>query len=152
MAGKTYVVMKDDNEIETLKTFTAAKKLAESEKAEVYCNGELLYNAEGEADDSDLNIGTDPGEVQQDELISNLHDSFEDKADLVPTAETDSTARKYKLLNLMNVRKEPSMLADVIGTLPSGTVVEVSELKDDWLYLTDGSYILYCSGKFAEQV
>ena len=140
--SKSYIVMKNENEIETLKTLAAAKKLAETENAEVYCNGELVYNAAGESDnetsaDSEPNTGT-----EQD-----------DKYDVVENEEeTFSATKKYRLLNLMNVRKEPSMFAGIIKTLPSGTVVEVSELKDDWLYLTDGSYILYCGGKFAEQV
>ena len=145
--SKTYVVMKDDKEIETLKTLAAAKRLAETENAEVYCNGELVYNAAGVPDgepsaDSELDTGTE----QDDDQAFNKYDIVENEAEPV------NATKRYRLLNLMNIRKEPSMLADVINTLPLGTVVEVNELKDDWLYLTDGSYILYCGGKFAEQV
>ena len=140
--SKSYVVMKDEKEIETLKTLAAAKKLAETENAEVYCNGELVYNAAGEPDDKlSTDNEQDTGTEQNDK-----YDVIENEAEPV------NATKRYKLLNLMNVRKEPSMLANSIKTLPSGTVVEVTELKDDWLYLTDGSYILYCGGKFAEQV
>ena len=145
--SKTYVVMKDDKEIETLKTLAAAKRLAETENAEVYCNGELVYNAAGVPDgESSADSEPDTGTEQADDQAFNKYDIVENEAEPV------NATKRYRLLNLMNVRKEPSMLADVINTLPSGTVVEVNELKDDWLYLTDGSYILYCGGKFAEQV
>ena len=145
--SKSYVVMKDEKEIETLKTLAAAKKLAETENADVYCNGELVYNAAGISDDEPSVDNELYNRTEHDD------DQLDDKYDVVENeAEPVSATRKYKLLNLMNVRKEPSMLAIVIKTLPSGTVVEVNELKDDWLYLTDGSYILYCGGKFAEQV
>ena len=36
---KTYTVMKDGEEIEKLTTLTAAKKLADAEGAEVFCDG-----------------------------------------------------------------------------------------------------------------
>ena len=37
MANKTYTVMKDGEELKELKTLTAAKKLADAENAEVFC-------------------------------------------------------------------------------------------------------------------
>ena len=40
MAGKkTYVVVKNGQEIERLNTLTAAKKLADAEGGEVFCDG-----------------------------------------------------------------------------------------------------------------
>ena len=138
--SKVYVVMKDENEIETLKTLTAAKKLADAENAEVYCNGQLVYNASGLTDD---NVSTLDHPTEQ---TIDPYDSIEVKN------EPDKSPIKYRLRKLMNVRKEPSMLTGVIKTLPAGSIVEVTELIDDWLHLTDGSYVLYCDGKFAEQV
>ena len=44
MAGKkTYVVVKNGQEIERLNTLTAAKKLADTEGAEVFCDGLSIY-------------------------------------------------------------------------------------------------------------
>lgn len=43
---KTYTVMKDGEEIEKLTTLTAAKKLADTEGAEVFCDGECVYKGE----------------------------------------------------------------------------------------------------------
>ena len=49
----------------------------------------------------------------------------------------------------MNVRKEPSLSADKLKVLEAGAVIEVAEIKDDWLCLTDGSFILYEDGRNA---
>ena len=43
MASKTYIVMKNGEEIEKLRTLTAAKKLADAEGAEVICGGKCVY-------------------------------------------------------------------------------------------------------------
>ena len=43
MANKIYTVVKDGEELEQLKTLTAAKKLADAEGAEVYCDGKCVY-------------------------------------------------------------------------------------------------------------
>ena len=39
MANKTYIVVKDGEELKELKSLTAAKKLADTEGAEVFCDG-----------------------------------------------------------------------------------------------------------------
>ena len=43
MANKTYTVMKDGEEMKELKTLAAAKKLADAEDAEVFCEGLCVY-------------------------------------------------------------------------------------------------------------
>ena len=43
MANKIYIVVKDGEELEKLKTLAAAKKLADAEGAEVYCDGKCVY-------------------------------------------------------------------------------------------------------------
>lgn len=43
MANKIYIVVKDGEELEKLKTLAAAKKLADAEGAEVYCDGKYVY-------------------------------------------------------------------------------------------------------------
>lgn len=57
----------------------------------------------------------------------------------------------YTLLRRMNVRKAPSLMADKLTVLNAGAVVEVLRIENDWLYLTDGTFILYESGKNAEK-
>ena len=41
--SKTYTVVKDGTELKELKTLAAAKKVADAEAAEVYCEGECVY-------------------------------------------------------------------------------------------------------------
>ena len=122
MANKTYTVAKDGTELKELKTLAAAKKLADAEDAEVFFDGECVYRGSVGAE-------TDP----------------------VPSTVKEKAPEKYTLLRKMNVRKAPSLNADKLGVLDNGAVVEVTEIKDDWLFLTDGSFILYENGKNAKK-
>ena len=45
MANRTYFVKKNGEIIKELKSLSAAKKIALSENAEVYCGDELVYSA-----------------------------------------------------------------------------------------------------------
>ena len=45
-----------------------------------------------------------------------------------------------------------SKAAPILGTAASGTIVRVAKVKDDWLCLTDGSYVFYDGGKYAVKV
>ena len=67
------------------------------------------------------------------------------------TAAKDPETKKYRLKDLMNVRKSPSMGAAILGTRAEGTVVDVLKVEDDWLCLADGSFILYGGGRWAEK-
>ena len=58
---------------------------------------------------------------------------------------------KYRLKALMNVRKGPSIEAPIATTLPEGIEVDVKAVEGKWLHLTDGTYILYEGGKWAEK-
>ena len=58
----------------------------------------------------------------------------------------------YRLRTLMNVRRQPSLNAEKVGTLPEGTIVPVVAVENDWLHLADGTFILCNGGKFAERV
>ena len=49
----------------------------------------------------------------------------------------------------MNVRKKPSLDAPILYTRAAGTEVRVLGIVNDWLHLTDGTFILYGTGKFA---
>ena len=124
MANKTYIVVKDGEELKELKSLTAAKKLADTEGAEVFCDGKCVYQ------------GT----------VAPTEDTVEETA----VAE-EQKPEVYTLLRKMNVRKEPSLNAAKLKVLDTGAAVEVRAIKNDWLCLTDGSFILYENGKNARK-
>ena len=121
-SNKTYTVMKDGEILKELKTLAAAKKLADAEGAEVLCGGECVYQ------------GTVVG-----------------SEDTVPelSADTAEAPHRYRLTALMNIRKAPMLSAEKLGQLPAGTVVEVDSISGDWMHLSNGTHILFASGKFA---
>ena len=53
---------------------------------------------------------------------------------------------------MMNIRKAPSLTAEKLGTAKAGTVVNVKEIRSDWMYLDNGTYILFGNGKFAKKM
>jgi len=124
MANKTYTVVKDGEELKELKTLSAAKKLADTEGAEVFCEGECVYAASVETVD----------EAVEESVVAE-----EQKPEI------------YTLTRKMNVRKEPSLSAAKLKVLDAGAVVEVRDIQNDWLCLTDGSFILYENGKNARK-
>ena len=127
---KTYIVMKNGQEIERLNTLTAAKKLADEEGGEVFCDGLSIYKGVKEIVHSEPIVAEEPKQIEVKE----------------PKTE------KYRLKALMNVRKKPDLDSDILGTKPAGTVVRVLKVEDGWLHLIDGSYILFEEGKYAEKV
>lgn len=133
--AKEYIVMKDGEELKTYKSLPAAKALAEKEGAEVYADGECVY-----APVSDPVESSDLPAVEEEVSVE------ETKAEDKPQAE------KYTLLHKMNVRAKPALTAEKVGVLDTGTVVEVEKKVDDWLHLTDGTFILYGGGKFASEL
>ena len=131
MAGKkTYVVMKNGVEIERLNTLTAARKLADAEGAEVFCDGLSIYKGVEEIVHAEPIVAEEPRQIEVKE----------------PKTE------KYRLKALMNVRKKPNLDSEILGTKPAGTLVRVLKVEDGWLHLADGSYILFEDGRYAEKV
>jgi hypothetical protein len=124
MANKTYTVVKDGEELKELKSLAAAKKLADAEGAEVICDGKCVYQ------------GT----------VAPAEDTVEEAV----MAE-EVKPETYTLLRKMNVRKEPSLNAAKLRVLDAGAVVGVKAIQNDWLCLTDGSFILYENGKNARK-
>ena len=61
------------------------------------------------------------------------------------------TPEKYILTAKMNIRKGPSKTALIQGIAKEGTVVEVLSIDNDWLHLTDDTFILYEGGKWAQK-
>ena len=125
-----YTVMKDGKALKELKTLAAAKKLAEAEKAQVLCEGKVVYTA------------ATTGLGEETAASSTLEGTSTGKA---------GAEGCYRLTRLMNVRSAPSMEAQKVGVLPAGTVVQVKAVENDWLHLTDGTFILYQGGTFAEK-
>lgn len=123
---KIYTVVKDGVELKELKTLAAAKKLADAEGAEVFCDGAVVYTpvVETEMPVADVAVAEEP-------------------------AVEESQPEKYTLTAKMNVRTAPSLNADKAGIAEAGTVVKVAAVEGDWLHLTDGTFILYAGGKFA---
>ena len=157
MASKTYTVMKDGETIKELKPLAVAKKLADTEEAEVFCEGVCVYAPDPPVGDSDpeddaLSAGT-AGETGVDDSV--IKDGIDTLADL-PTGEPHVkvetiTPEKYVLTAKMNIRKAPSLSARKLGIAKKGTVVEVTEVKNGWLHLLDGTFILCEGGRWAEK-
>ena len=127
--NKTYTVMKDGKELKELKTLASAKKLADAEGAEVLCEGECVYQ------------GTVAGSEDTVPELSNA----ETETPVVKPAKP----KKYTLTAKMNIRKAPSKTAEIAGIAEKGTVINVAAIENDWLHLSDGTFILYEGGKFA---
>ena len=127
---KTYVVVKNGQEIESLNTLTAAKKLADEEGAEVFCDGLSIYKGVEEI-------------VHAEPIVAETPKQFEVK---------EPKTEKYRLKTLMNVRKKPNLDSEILGTKRAGTVVRVLKVEDGWLHLINGSFILYEDGRYAEKL
>ena len=159
MANRNYVVKKNGEIIKELKSLTGAKKIAQAENAEVYCGDELVYPNQGETDNQTEASNTvetqiDEGaEKQIDEGAGEqIDDGAETQIDDGEEKRIDGVEMKYRLKALMNVRVSPSLSSRKIATLLPGTIVAVANIKNDWLHLTNGSFIFYGNGKFAEKV
>ena len=131
MAGKkSYVVVKNGVEIQKFNTLTAARKLADEEGAEVFCDGLSVYKGVVEIVHAEPIVAEEPKQIEVEE----------------PKTE------KYRLKALMNVRKKPDLDSEILGTQPAGTLVRVLKVEEGWLHLIDGSYILFEDGRYAEKV
>ena len=149
--AKIYTVMKDGEELEQLKTLTAAKKLADTESAEVYADGKCVYQGitptvEGTVEETVV-------EEQVEEPVKEIitADPVISEKPKQPQVEEPKT-EKYRLKSLMNVRKKPSMDSTIVTTKPEGTIVRVLGVENDWLHLADDTFILYQGGRWADKI
>ena len=111
--------------------------------------GEDTASEDGQAD---ADVDTDESELENTDVSSLPPDQIsEDKKTTEVKAEVRGGSGTYRLKALMNVREKPSKDARIIGTKAEGTVVNVKAIENDWLCLTDGTYILYENGRFAEK-
>ena len=169
MANKTYTVVKNGEELETMKTLTAAKKLADSEGAEVYVDGKCVYTAKMEEAGGSVDAPETKEVVKQETAEKASEETTEEKVaetpeSLVITAEPivagkprqpevkEPKTERYRLKALMNVRRKPSKEAQVLSTKSAGTVVRVLGIEEDWMHLAEGAFILYEGGRWAEKV
>ena len=151
--AKIYTVVKDGEELETLKTLAAAKKLADAEGAEVYSDGKCVYQGTVEkavepVDTAPVETGEEPTETTTEIVEAEPVVAEKPKQPVVE----EPKAEMYRLKSLMNIRKKPSMNAQILGTRARGTVVRVMGVEDGWLHLADDTFILYQSGRFAEKI
>lgn len=148
---KIYTVVKDGEELEQLKTLTAAKKLADAEGAEVYADDKCVY--QGAVKTVEGTVEETVAEEQVEEPVTEIITaepviSEKPKQPHVDEPQTE----KYRLKSLMNVRKKPSMDATIVTTKPEGTIVRALGIEKDWLHLADDTFILYGSGKWADKI
>ena len=130
--SKIYTVIKDGEELDKLKSLAAAKKLADTEGAEVFLDGECVY----------LGTVADSANTVQEQSEA----AVKETAAVVPKPE------RYTLTAKMNIRKAPGMDAQKLGIAQPGTEVDVAAIENDWLHLTDGTFILYEGGRFARKI
>ena len=147
---KIYTVVKDGEELEQLKTLTAAKKLADAEGAEVYCEGKCVYQGAVRAVEETVEETVEEqSEAPVTEIIT--ADPVISEKPKQPQVDEPKT-EKYRLKSLMNVRKKPTLDSTIVTTKPEGTIVRVLEIEKDWLHLADDTFILYGGGKWADKV
>ena len=144
---KIYTVVKDGEELEQLKTLTAAKKLADVEGAEVYADGKCVYH--GAVKGVEETVEEEQVEAPVIEIIT--ADPVISEKPKQPQMDEPKT-EKYRLKSLMNVRKKPSLDSTIVTTKPEGTIVRVLGIEKDWLHLADDTFILYGAGKWADKV
>ena len=152
MATKIYTVVKDGEELDKLKTLAAAKKLADAEGAEVYSDGKCVYQGvvetvEGTVEET-VAKDAEPVEAPAVEEVTAEPAVVEEPVAEKPEKKSD-TPTQYRLKALMNVRANPN--GRILKTLPAGTVVQVASIDNDWLHLTDGTFIFFQRGEFAEK-
>lgn len=161
MTDKNYTVLDSNGkEIKTVKSLSIAKKMANSEKGSVLCDGECVYrSAEPETAEKPTENHVEPEKSSEE---SAEQEKSSEKAPEKPKtpAKPETPAEKpaapkepetYRIKELMNVRSAPSLTASKLGTISPGTEVSVVAVENNWLHLVDGTFVLYDSGKYAER-
>ena len=145
-----YKVFKDHVELAEYKTLAAAKKLAEKEHGEVFCDGKKVYHTEqdGSADMAPA--------IAPNKEVATVVEAPNRTGAIQPEIE-DSTGvgGRYRIESLMNVRLHPALNADIVGLAQPGTIVTVTGIKDDWMAVQNGAetvFILYGKGHFATKL
>ena len=152
-----YKVFKDHAELAEYKTLAAAKKLAEKEHGEVFCNGQKVYPAE---QDDPVDIAPAIAPEQKDEAQDSTGATQPEGTDSTGAIQeeekyTKSVEGRYRITSLMNIRLRPALKADIVGIAQPGTVVTVTGIQNDWLAVRNGAetvFILYGGGRYATRL
>ena len=143
-----YKVFKDHVELAEYKTLAAAKKLAEKEHGEVFCDGAQVYPVVETACESYTPNSTGTNDEEAEDSTGAFADSTAEK-------QAEDVCGRYRIESLMNVRLHPALNADIVGIAQPGTVVTVTGIKDDWMAVQNGAetvFILYGKGHFATKL
>ena len=112
----------------------------------------------------DIPIDEKPSHVSPASPVSPVSDdkpeeqkSTEEQNPTVPTEEPkeqpEAEPKAYRIKALMNVREAPSLTAKIVAVAESGKIVNVYDIKNDWMkvkWYEGFAYILYKNGEFAE--
>ena len=174
--SKLYTVMKNNEKIKTARSLNAAKEIADQEQAEVFCDGECVYTASQAATQAtpiqaETKAAEKPAEkptenvAEKPAIAEKSVEKLEEKAEKkvmqeepllgVALQTKEPQCECYVLTSLMNVRNKPSLDANVIRTMPKGSIVHVLRIQNDWLCIKNGSseaFIYYKGGEFAKKV
>ena len=178
--SKLYTVMKNNEKIKTARSLNAAKEIADQEQAEVFCDGECVYTAQQSAtpiqaetkaaEKPTENVAEKPDTEEKLKKVEKPEEKLEEKAAEekaekkvmqeepllgVALQTKEPQCECYVLTSLMNVRNKPSLDANVIRTMPKGSIVHVLRIQNDWLCIKNGSseaFIYYKGGEFAKKV
>ena len=119
----------------------------------------MVFPNQGETDNQteasntvETQIDEGAGEQIDEGAETQIDEGAGEQIDEGAEKQIDDVEMKYRLKALMNVRVSPSLSSKKIATLPPGTIVAVANIKNDWLHLTNGTFIFYGNGKFAEKV
>ena len=153
-----YKVFKDHAELAEYKTLAAAKKLAEKEHGEVFCDGKKVYHTEQD-DSAGVSIQeTSAQEATAEAQADNTAEADEqNNTGVIATETEDNTGVEgcYRIESLMNVRLHPALNEDIVGLAQPGTIVTVIGIKDDWMAIKNGNeavYVLYGGGRYATRL
>ena len=142
--SKLYVVMKNNEKIKTAKSLSVAKEIADQEQAEVFCDGKCVYTA-SQSQSTEL-IQAEPKATEKQTIMR------EEPTLGVALNTKEPHCDSYVLTALMNVRKKPSLEAEVIRKAPKGSFIQVLRLENDWLCIKNGGFIYYKGGEFAKKI
>ena len=145
--SKLYVVMKNNEKIKTAKSLSVAKEIADQEQAEVFCDGKCVYTA-SQSQSTEL-IQAEPKATEKQTIMR------EEPTLGVALNTKEPHCDSYVLTALMNVRKKPSLEAEVIRKAPKGSFIQVLRLENDWLCIKNGSseaFIYYKGGEYAKKI
>lgn len=142
--SKEYIVRKNGEELKTLKSLAAARKLADEQGGEVVCEGTVVYTAA-------VTHASEGGEAAEEKKQAKVQENPQQDSQAKPR---EKKGEAYTLLSRMNIRTAPSLEADKVGVAEAGTVVDVLAVENDWLRVRKGSsevFVLFGSGKYARK-